>query len=256
VTDENDNVVQTLDFYPYGGTRISSATSTNERRKYIGQFADDSSLSYLNARYYEGSRGQFLSEDPVFMGNPKQQDLKNPQNLNSYSYSVDNPITKNDPNGLWYGEFFTGQQSWPSFYGEFSDAAFQLGQQSPGWNFAMNRPIATGGIVGVASIPALYAGEGLSGAYTMATWPGVSTAFAAKNAFAAVVYASLVGGSTLDIPGVVNSFSSANMNNPSSFYSGVWSLGTQIGPNFAGGYVSSISDAFQFSKMVVNGLVL
>jgi uncharacterized protein RhaS with RHS repeats len=28
VTDENDNVVQTLDFYPYGSTRVSVATST------------------------------------------------------------------------------------------------------------------------------------------------------------------------------------------------------------------------------------
>jgi YD repeat-containing protein len=33
VTDENGNVVQTLDFYPYGGTRLSVATSTNEKRQ-------------------------------------------------------------------------------------------------------------------------------------------------------------------------------------------------------------------------------
>src|SRR5215472_967448 len=58
VTDENDNVVQTLDYYPYGSTRISVATSTRERRQFIGQFTDDSSLSYLNARYYENSRGR------------------------------------------------------------------------------------------------------------------------------------------------------------------------------------------------------
>jgi RHS repeat-associated protein len=99
VTDENDNVVQTLDYYPYGSTRISTATSTRERRQYIGQFADDSSLSYLNARYYEGSRGQFLSQDPIFLGDPKQQTLQDPQSLNVYSFSEDNPITKSDPNG-------------------------------------------------------------------------------------------------------------------------------------------------------------
>src|SRR6266849_6703662 len=41
VTDENDNVVQTLDYYPYGGTRISASVGgANEARKYIGQFAD------------------------------------------------------------------------------------------------------------------------------------------------------------------------------------------------------------------------
>jgi RHS repeat-associated protein len=98
VTDENDNLVQTLDYYPYGATRISSATSTNERRKYIGQFADDSSLNYLNARYYEAGRGQFISQDPMFWS--KDQNLRDPQSLNSYSYASDNPITNKDPDGL------------------------------------------------------------------------------------------------------------------------------------------------------------
>jgi hypothetical protein len=27
----------------------------------------------LQARYYDGSKGEFLSEDPVFLGDPKQQ---------------------------------------------------------------------------------------------------------------------------------------------------------------------------------------
>jgi RHS repeat-associated protein len=76
------------------------ATSTNERRKYIGQFADDSTLSYLNARYYDSVRGQFLSEDPVFWRDPKQQNLNDPQTFNTYSYSVDDPIAKKDPTGL------------------------------------------------------------------------------------------------------------------------------------------------------------
>src|SRR5262249_5499888 len=44
-------------------------------------------------------KGEFLSEDPVFLGDPKQQVLTDPQSLNSYSYANDNPITKSDPNG-------------------------------------------------------------------------------------------------------------------------------------------------------------
>jgi RHS repeat-associated protein len=111
VTDENGTVVQTLDYYPYGSTRISSATSTNERRKYMGQFGDDSTLSYLGARYYDGSRGAFLSEDPVFLAiggsdaeklakRPLQQILSDPQSLNGYSYAEDNPISIKDPSGL------------------------------------------------------------------------------------------------------------------------------------------------------------
>jgi RHS repeat-associated protein len=54
----------------------------------------------LNARYYDNARGQFISQDPVFWGNPKKQDLTDPQSLNSYSYGNDNPINKSDPNGL------------------------------------------------------------------------------------------------------------------------------------------------------------
>jgi RHS repeat-associated protein len=99
VTDENDNVTQTLDYFPYGALRVSVSTSTNVQRKFIGQFSDQSNLDYLNARYYNGSQGQFTSQDPVFLGDPKRQNLQDPQSLNSYSYSDDNPITKSDPTG-------------------------------------------------------------------------------------------------------------------------------------------------------------
>jgi RHS repeat-associated protein len=68
VTDENGVVVQTLDYYPYGSLRLSVATSTNERRKYVNRFNDDSGLSYLSARYYDQNRRQFISEDPIFRG--------------------------------------------------------------------------------------------------------------------------------------------------------------------------------------------
>ena len=57
--------------------------------------------AFLNARYYNSAQGQFLSEDPVFLGNPKQQNLTDPQSLNTYSYSNDNPITKEDPSGKY-----------------------------------------------------------------------------------------------------------------------------------------------------------
>jgi RHS repeat-associated protein len=100
VTNASGTVVQTLDYYPYGGTRINTSVGdADSARKYIGQFADQSNLDYLNARYYDSGRGQFLTEDPVFLGNPNDQELTNPQSLNSYSYSKNNPITGKDPTG-------------------------------------------------------------------------------------------------------------------------------------------------------------
>jgi hypothetical protein len=53
-----------------------------------------------------------LSEDPVFLGQPKQQNLQDPQNLNSYSYSEGNPIIKEDPNGLTAARIGLGAIVW------------------------------------------------------------------------------------------------------------------------------------------------
>ncbi|OHA17615.1 MAG: hypothetical protein A2664_03270 [Candidatus Taylorbacteria bacterium RIFCSPHIGHO2_01_FULL_46_22b] len=70
-----------------------------------------SQLSYLNARFLDPVRGQFLSQDAVFLSigskqlpqisdKPLTYYLSDPQQLNSYSYGRDNPIIYSDPNGL------------------------------------------------------------------------------------------------------------------------------------------------------------
>src|SRR6516164_7655792 len=68
VTDASGTLVQLLDYYPYGATRVASTTyPTNEKRQYIGQYYDaGSNLNYLQARYYDSARGQFVNEDTVF----------------------------------------------------------------------------------------------------------------------------------------------------------------------------------------------
>jgi RHS repeat-associated protein len=112
VSDQSMNAVQTLDYYPYGGTRIDSGTDVSQR-EFIGQFYDEqNSLSYLNARYYEPARGQFLSQDPVHLaigtpavesltGQSQKAVLSDPQLLNSYSYAKNNPIRFKDPDGKY-----------------------------------------------------------------------------------------------------------------------------------------------------------
>jgi RHS repeat-associated protein len=103
VTDNTGNIVETLDYYPYGNIRIDNG-STKESRKYVGQFYDqNTNLNYLNARYENGTQGRFISEDPVFWELGITKDGKNaliyPQTQNSYSYANGNPIVKSDPNG-------------------------------------------------------------------------------------------------------------------------------------------------------------
>ena len=103
VTDGAGQTVQVLDYYPYGESRIDTGAEESER-EYIGERYDAASgLNYLNARYYDGGRGQFLSQDPVFWEVGRTSDGKsvvaNPQFLNSYSYASDNPIAGKDPSG-------------------------------------------------------------------------------------------------------------------------------------------------------------
>ncbi len=98
VTDASSTITELSDYYPYGSIRTDSKSSGQEQRKYIGeQYDTATNLSYLNARYYDGNRGQFTSEDPEFWSG--KQNLENPQSLNSYSYSYDNPINVSDPSG-------------------------------------------------------------------------------------------------------------------------------------------------------------
>ena len=99
-SDTNGNLAQWFDYAPYGSVNASENTgTTTAARQFLGQFSDASGLSYLQNRYYNSAQGQFLTEDPVFLGYPKRQKLQDPQSLNSYSYSDDNPIVKEDPTG-------------------------------------------------------------------------------------------------------------------------------------------------------------
>jgi RHS repeat-associated protein len=100
-SDSSGNFAQWFDYAPYGSLIASYNTgTTTAARQYIGQMYDQGTgLSYLNARYYSSLQGQFLSQDPMFGGDPRQQVLTDPQSLNAYSYSENNPIIKKDPTG-------------------------------------------------------------------------------------------------------------------------------------------------------------
>jgi RHS repeat-associated protein len=94
----------TKDYYPYGAERLEDG-SASLTRGYIGQYEDGDNLSYLNARYYKSDRGQFLSQDPIFLQigamdlQAQEGLLRDPQQLNSYSYARNNPIIYKDPTG-------------------------------------------------------------------------------------------------------------------------------------------------------------
>jgi len=100
ITDENGDVVQSLDYYPFGEVRVD-AGSFNEQRTFIGEEHDaESNLNYLNARYYDSTRGQFMSQDPVFINlgvdERTEQVLMDPQLHDPYGYARNNPLNGKD----------------------------------------------------------------------------------------------------------------------------------------------------------------
>ncbi len=113
VTNSTAGMIQLLDYYPYGSLRIDwRYGSFDEQRKFAGHEYDrDTDLSYMEARYYNGSIGRFISQDPAFLAVGDDKKLKeitnleretylaNPQYLNSYSYATNNPLKYTDPQG-------------------------------------------------------------------------------------------------------------------------------------------------------------
>jgi RHS repeat-associated protein len=120
-------------------------------------------LNYLNARYYDGNRGRFVSSDPIFWSfdqdkNIYQNFLMDPQSQNSYSYARNNPITRSDPEGKWYKEFIWDNivtlgngQSGSSFKQEVGEATNQLTNDSRGWNYVVSNPVKSGLMIGAGS---------------------------------------------------------------------------------------------------------
>lgn len=119
VTTASGTIAEVMDYYPFGASRLDEQPAGfSEQRKYIGQEYDASTgLNYLNDRYYNSQVGRFYSQDSLFLalGNSSEikqftskdmtQFLADPQELNSYSYSRNNPVTLSDPSGhcIWDG---------------------------------------------------------------------------------------------------------------------------------------------------------
>jgi RHS repeat-associated protein len=93
MTDESGSQVKYLEYQPYGETKVEKG-SLAVKRKFTGKELDDSTGLYdYGARQYEAKIARFISPDTV---DPK---LTNPQTLNRYSYTLNNPLKYIDPTG-------------------------------------------------------------------------------------------------------------------------------------------------------------
>jgi RHS repeat-associated protein len=93
ITDANGQEVTRYDFWPFG--QVSGSPAVQDPRMFVGEEHDgESGFDYLGARYYAGTTGRFITpDDPAYM------DPANPQSLNRYAYTHNNPLRWVDPTG-------------------------------------------------------------------------------------------------------------------------------------------------------------
>jgi RHS repeat-associated protein len=78
---------------PFGNPRGVAPAQWPSKRGFVGGIDQGVGLIHLGAREYDTDTGAFLSVDPVL-------DPHDPQQLNAYAYSSNNPTTMSDPDGL------------------------------------------------------------------------------------------------------------------------------------------------------------
>jgi len=95
-TDANGQNLARRWYYPFGAPRGSVGTLPTTRT-YTGQYADPAlnGLMFYNARYYDPMIGRFTKPDSLI---PVPG---NPQALNRFAYSLNNPLKFTDSSGHW-----------------------------------------------------------------------------------------------------------------------------------------------------------
>jgi len=96
ISDKNDSIKATYTYTLYGTLTNQTGTLT-QPFTFLGEFGveqENNSWYYIRARYYDTNTGRFLSKDPLF------GDEFDPQTLNRYIYSMNNPLEMFDATGL------------------------------------------------------------------------------------------------------------------------------------------------------------
>ncbi len=126
VTSDIGSLIESIKYCSFGEIRSLAGTDATDK-KFTGQRLDGTGLYYYGARYYDPTIGRFISADPIvhnvplpegriieplvvslsntqnqFKGNETRslyQEIANPQELNRYSYVLNNPLKYIDPDG-------------------------------------------------------------------------------------------------------------------------------------------------------------
>ncbi|MEX0931733.1 MAG: RHS repeat-associated core domain-containing protein, partial [Candidatus Paceibacterota bacterium] len=242
--------------------------SISTDRQYIGErYDEETELNYLNARYYESTRGQFLSQDSVFW--ELNQDLTDPQSLNSYSYAENNPIVKSDPSGRCVGplvaacigaggglvaqfgaDIYNNVQAggWSNAFSNFSSGETYLTRAAQGFAIGLTGGAASGlGIAGqVAVVGGASGAAGVAGNWYLGE----------SITLQSVAADTIIGGATFGAGKFVPGLPGRNPNfRTNAFYFGrhTQQSAMKLGIEGISGYTSLIVGSHNFSNTSASG---
>ena len=95
VLDASGQVLSEQRYYPFGETRFTTGTMYTDKLFTDQREMEGLDVYHYGARFYSPALGRFISADTIVPG------YANPQNLNRYSYVLNNPLKYTDPTGHW-----------------------------------------------------------------------------------------------------------------------------------------------------------
>jgi RHS repeat-associated protein len=119
ITDEASQRIQLTEYDPWGKVSRSEGTGDPNKRFTGKELDPESGLYYYGGRYYDPDLARFVSPDP-FVG-----EVYDPQNLNRYSYVINNPQTYIDPSGYFHRHKTSGG-FWNSIFGSILRIVFDI----------------------------------------------------------------------------------------------------------------------------------
>lgn len=122
VTSATGGVLDDCDYFPFGGEVAQCGTASNNHYKFTDKERDsESGLDYFGARYFSSVLARFVTVDPLYF---QKAMVSDPQRLNLYAYTRNNPLRYIDPSGYILrvaGETLAAQEVLRQLVGKFSN---------------------------------------------------------------------------------------------------------------------------------------
>jgi RHS repeat-associated protein len=183
---------------PYGTALDAESSGATNRRFTSYDRSVITGLDYAVNRFYDSTEGRFTQVDPKGMGAVSRRD---PQTLNMYSYTANDPINRLDPNGLDFG-FGGGGPQLTKGIGGGSGFRWERPNLGPGGTPVFNpgagsgiggRPSLPGGIFGPGGTVGINPGAGLGLGFAEGS-VGLPSSNRLMSAFLSVLASAFQGG--------------------------------------------------------------